>query len=252
MSVAEALAIFAAGGVAGTVNTVVGSGTLVTFPVLLAFGYSPVTANVSNTVGLFPGSISGAIGYRRELRGQRRRAIALGAAATAGGVTGAILLLALPASAFKAIVPAFIAAALVLVVVQPLLTRRLAGRRGGSHLLATRGLLPFGIFVGGIYGGYFGAAQGIIYLSLLGLALADGLQRLNALKNVIAALANLAAAIVFVVAAPHLSWAVAGLLALGSVLGGQLGAHVGRRLPPTALRALIVVVGIAAIVKLVA
>ena len=249
MSALEAIAIFAAGGVAGTVNTIVGSGTLVTFPVLLAFGYSPVTANVSNTVGLFPGSISGSIGYRRELAGQRLRAIVLGTAAIAGGITGAILLLALPASAFKAIVPAFIAAALVLVLVQPWLTKRLAGRH--RHPLATRGLLPFGIFAGGVYGGYFGAAQGIIYLSLLGLALRDGLQRLNALKNVIAAVANLAAAIVFVVAAPHLSWAAAGLLAGGSILGGQLGARIGRRLPQPVLRALIVAVGIAAIVKLV-
>ena len=248
MSAAEAVAIFAAGGAAGTVNTIVGSGTLITFPVLLAFGYSPVTANISNTIGLVPGSISGAHGYRAELAGQGRRALGLGIASAAGGITGALLLLALPASAFKAIVPAFIAAALVLVVIQPWLTRRLAGRH--EHPLGARGALPLGLFTVGIYGGYFGAAQGILMLSLLALASTDGLQRINGLKNVLAGLTNLVAGLVFVIAARHVSWAVAGLLAGGSVLGGQLGAGIGRRLSPPVLRGAIVVVGVAAIVKL--
>jgi len=248
MSAAEALAIFAAGGAAGTINTVVGSGTLITFPVLLAFGYSPVTANVSNTIGLVPGSVSGAIGYRAELGGQRRRALLLGVASLTGGMTGAILLLVLPASAFKAIVPGFIAAAVVLVIAQPQLNRILAARH--RHPLRKRGALPAGLCAIGVYGGYFGAAQGILTLALLGLAIEDGIQRLNALKNVLAALTNLIAGVVFVVAASHVSWEAAGLLAAGSALGGQLGAHVGRRLPSPALRATIVAVGIAAIVKL--
>jgi len=246
---AEAVAIFAAGGAAGTINTIVGSGTLLTFPVLLAFGYSPITANVSNTIGLVPGSISGTVGYRGELQGQRRRAVWLGLASLVGGIAGAILLLALPASAFKKIVPAFIAAALVLVFVQPWLTRRLAGRH--PHPLATRGVLPLGLFAVGVYGGYFGAAQGILLLGMLALALPDSLQRINALKNVLAGLTNLVAGLVFVIAAQHVSWAVAALLAVGSALGGQVGARVGRRLPPPVLRAVIVAVGIAAILKLV-
>src|SRR5215471_17432280 len=129
MSVPEAIAIAAAGFGAGTVNTVVGSGTLITFPVLLAFGYAPVTANVSNTVGLVPGSVSGAVGYRRELAGQARRARRLGAMSAAGGVSGAVLLLALPSSAFKTIVPVFIAGALALTLAQPRLNRWLAVRR---------------------------------------------------------------------------------------------------------------------------
>jgi uncharacterized membrane protein YfcA len=119
VSIGELLAIALAGFAAGTINTVVGSGTLITFPVLLAFGYAPVTANVSNTVGLVPGSVSGAFGYRRELAGQRERALRFGTASVLGGITGAVLLLALPASAFEAIVPVFIGIALVLVVVQP-------------------------------------------------------------------------------------------------------------------------------------
>ncbi len=248
MTAPEAAAIFAAGAAAGTVNTIVGSGTLVTFPVLLAFGYSPVTANVSNTVGLVPGSISGAYGYREELGGQGRQAARLGLMSAAGGITGALLLLALPASAFKSIVPGFIAAALVLVLVQPWLARRLAERHG--HPLAVPGLLPVALFAVGVYGGYFGAAQGILILALLGLASSEGFQRVNGLKNVLAGLTNLVAGIVFVVAA-HVSWPVVGLIAAGSVLGAQLGARIGRRLPPAGLRAVIVGVGVAAILKLV-
>jgi uncharacterized protein len=249
MSPAEAVAIFAAGGAAGTVNTIVGSGTLITFPVLLGFGYPPVTANISNTIGLVPGSISGAHGYRAELGGQGRQAAWLGLASVAGGITGALLLLALPASAFKSIVPGFIGAALVLVLVQPWLTRRLAGRH--PHPLAAPGALPLGLYAVGVYGGYFGAAQGILILALLGLASAEGLQRINALKNVLAGLTNLVAGVVFVAAASHVSWAAAGLIAGGSVLGAQLGARIGRRLPQPVFRALIVAVGIAAILKLV-
>ena len=248
MTAPEAAAIFAAGAAAGTVNTIVGSGTLVTFPVLLAFGYSPVTANVSNTVGLVPGSISGAHGYRHELGGQGRRAVRLGLASVAGGITGALLLLVLPASAFKSIVPGFIAAALVLVLVQPWLTRRLAERHG--HPLAVPGLLPAALYAVGVYGGYFGAAQGILILALLGLASSEGFQRVNGLKNVLAGLTNLVAGIVFVIAA-HVSWPVVGLIAFGSVLGAQFGARIGRRLPPAGLRAVIVGVGVVAILKLV-
>jgi uncharacterized protein len=244
----EAAAIFAAGMAAGTVNTIVGSGTLITFPVLLGFGYSPVTANVSNTVGLVPGSVSGAHGYRAELGGQGRRAARLGIASALGGITGALLLLALPASAFKSIVPAFIAGGLVLVLIQPWLTRRLAGRHG--HPLAFPGALPVGLYAVGVYGGYFGAAQGILILALLGLASSEGLQRINALKNVLAGLTNLVAGVIFVFAA-HISWPAAGLIAGGSVVGGQLGARIGRRLPQPVLRAVIVAVGIAAILKLV-
>jgi uncharacterized membrane protein YfcA len=251
VSIPEAIAIFAAGIAAGTVNTIVGSGTLITFPVLIAFGYSPVVANVSNTIGLVPGSLSGAHGYRRELAGQGRRAVRLGAASVLGGITGAVLLLALPASAFKAIVPGFIALGLLLVVVQPRLSVLLAERRARRRSAAIG--LPFlGALYGiGVYGGYFGAAQGILLLAVLGLSLPEGLQRVNALKNILAMLTNLVAGIVFMAVA-DVDWAVAGLIAAGSVIGGQLGATVGRRLPPPALRALIVAVGVVAIVKLVA
>jgi uncharacterized membrane protein YfcA len=250
MGVGEILAIALAGLAAGAINTVIGSGTLITFPVLLAFGYSPVTANVSNTIGLVPGSVSGALGYRRELAGQRRRAIRLGAFTVTGGLTGAVLLLVLPAAAFDAIVPVFIAGALVLVVLQPHINRALAERNrmaGEEH----GALTSLAVFATGIYGGYFGAAQGILLLGILGVALPQDLHRTNALKNVLAGLANGVAGLYFAFAA-HIAWAPAALIAAGSMAGAQLGATYGRRLSPGVLRALIVVVGVAAIVKLVA
>jgi uncharacterized protein len=247
MDVGEVVAIALAGLAAGAINTVVGSGTLITFPVLLAFGYAPVTANVSNTIGLVPGSLSGAVGYRRELAGQGRR---LGTASVLGGATGAVLLLVLPASAFKAIVPAFIALALVLVVLQPRINDALAHRargRDGEGGLVT----PLGVYAAGVYGGYFGAAQGILLLGLLGITLPQSLQRTNALKNVLTAIVNGVAGIYFAIAA-HVAWAPAAIIAGASIVGGQLGAHYGRRLHPTALRGVIVVVGVSAIVRLLA
>ena len=246
---AEIAAIAAAGMAAGAINTLVGSGTLITFPVLLAFGYSPVTANVSNTIGLVPGSVSGAIGYRRELEGQRTRTLRFTVASVLGGITGAVLLLVLPDSAFEAIVPAFIAIALVAVVLQPRLDRLVAERRPPPDAHGT-GLPRVLVYVAGVYGGYFGAAQGILLLAILGLALPDDLQRVNALKNVLAGVVNGVAALIFIAVA-DVAWGPAARIAAGSVVGAQLAARYGRRLSPQALRAVIVVVGIAAIVQLV-
>jgi uncharacterized protein len=250
VSALQIAAVLAAGVAAGAINTIVGSGTLITFPVLLAFGYAPIVANVSNTVGLVPGSVAGAVGYRRELRGQRWRAAPLAAVSVAGAVTGAVALLSLPASAFKAAVPVFIAFALLLIVLQPRLARGLATRRpprsGRAGPVATAS-----VFASGVYGGYFGAAQGIVLLSILGLAIDDDLQRINALKVALAGLVNLVAGAIFVIAA-DVAWVPAALIAGGSTVGGALGAYGGRRLPEWALRVVIVAVGIAAIVKLLA
>jgi uncharacterized membrane protein YfcA len=248
MSLGEIVAIAIAGLAAGAINTLVGSGTLITFPMLLAFGYAPVTANVTNTIGLVPGSVSGAIGYRRELAGQRERAIRLGACSLAGGITGAVLLLVLPASAFKAIVPVFIALALVLTVLQPRLARWLNKREID---LERKGavLMPLAVYLTGVYGGYFGAAQGILLLGILGVALAQDLHRTNALKNVLVGLVNGVAGVYFVFAA-HVDWGPAAIIACTAIVGAQLGARYGRRLPPYALRAAIVAVGVFAIVRL--
>ena len=248
MSIWAALAIFTVGLAAGTLNTIVGSGSLITFPTLLALGYPPVVANVSNTVGLVTGSISGVVGYRRELEGQRPRIRVLAVASLAGGLTGGLLLLALPASVFRNVVPALILLAAVLVAVQPRLARRLANgdraaRPNGGPLLFAAVLLT------GIYGGYFGAAQGVILIALLGIFIDDGLQRLNALKNVLAAIVNGVAAVLFILVA-DVAWGPAALLAAGATAGGQLGAKVGRRIPAPLLRAVIVVVGTAVAVGL--
>ncbi|HUI02295.1 MAG TPA: sulfite exporter TauE/SafE family protein [Acidimicrobiales bacterium] len=247
MSALSALAVVGAGLVAGTINTIVGSGSLITFPTLLAFGFGPVVANVSNTVGLVPGSLSGAIAYRAELRGQRPRLVVLGSAAVLGGITGAVLLLTLPGSVFRHVVPALILVACTLVALQPRLAARVGERR--RHVHHGGPALAVSVFVTGVYGGYFGAAQGVILVSLLGIFFADHLQRLNAAKNVLALVVNAVAALLFIGFA-NVSWEAAGLIASGSVVGGQLGGALGRRLPAPLLRTVIIVVGVAAAVAL--
>jgi uncharacterized membrane protein YfcA len=242
-------AVLVAGMAAGTINTVVGSGTLTTVPTLLACGLSPVTANVSNTIGLAPGSLSGAWGYRRELVGQRTRLLRLGTASLLGGIAGAVLLLALPSGAFDAIVPVLIALGVVLVLVGPRIQRSVLKRaelRGGLPETGAGWVWP-AVAGAGVYGGYFGAAQGVLLMAILGIGVDDSMQRHNATKNVLALLVNGVAAVVFVFVA-HVDWRVAVLIAVGSAVGGQIGASVGRRLPPVVLRAVIAVVGVVAIV----
>jgi len=246
----EATAILLAGLAAGTINTVVGSGTLITFPTLLAFGVPPVTANVSNTIGLVPGTLSGAWGYRRELAGQRGRLLRLGLGSLAGGLVGGLLLLWLPSAAFDTIVPVLIALGLVLVVLGPRIARRVAARseaRGGIPDHGPPWVWP-AVAGAGVYGGYFGAAQGVLLMAILGIGVDDTMQRHNATKNVLAALVNGIAAVLFIVVAEP-RWSAVALIAAGSILGGQLGATVGRRLPPNVLRGVIVVVGLAALVS---
>lgn len=259
MSPAEALAIFAAGVAAGTVNAIVGSGSLITFPTLLAFGYPPVVANVSNNVGVVPGNVSGALGYRRELAGQRDRLLRLGAVSALGSAGGAAALLSLPSASFKFIVPVLILIASVLVVVQPWLSGRIAARRlrraeanggpaDGREVISPA--LSAGVLGSSAYGGYFGAAQGVLLIGLLGTFLDESLQRVNAAKNVLAGVANGVAALIYIVFA-HVAWLVVVLIAAGSLLGGLLGARYGRRLPPLALRIFVVLIGLISAVKLI-
>jgi uncharacterized protein len=264
----EALAIFAVGGAAGAVNAVVGSGSLITFPTLLAFGFPPVVANVSNNIGLVPGNVSGAVGYRRELAGQRGRLVKLGAFAAAGSLGGAAALLMLPSSAFEVIVPVLILLACVLVLVQPWLGTRIAARRAqdrpaqqqpaqqqpAHHQPAQKWPSPVlgaGVLGSSAYGGYFGAAQGVLMIGLLGTFLDEPLQRVNGAKNVLVGVANGTAAIVYMIFA-HVAWLVVLLIAAGSTIGGVIGARYGRRLPPVVLRIFIVVIGVVAAVKLIA
>lgn len=244
-----ALAIFAAAVAAGAINAVVGSGSLITFPTLLALGFAPVVANVSNNVGIIPGNLSASFGYRAELAGQRDRLWRLGLASFTGAAAGAIALLALPAGVFELVVPALIIGGCVLVVVQPKLSAWVASRtkerpdRLGPVLLV-------GVFLTGAYGGYFGAAQGVLLVGLLGVFLTDSLQRLNAAKNVLVTIVNGIAAVIFLFFA-HIAWLAVALIAVGSASGGFIGAKVGRRLPPLALRVIIVIIGLISAVKLI-
>ncbi|GAA4691543.1 sulfite exporter TauE/SafE family protein [Nocardioides nanhaiensis] len=247
MSLFEAAAILLAGVGAGTINTVVGSGTLITFPTLLAFGVPPVVANVSNNIGLVPGSVTGAIGYRRELAGQRSRVLRLASASLLGAVVGAVLLLVLPPGAFEAIVPALILLGVVLVVVQPRLSAWVA-RRHAERGAPARDLAWWvwpAVLLTGVYGGYFGAAQGVLLMAVLGIGVQETLQRLNGVKNVLAAIVNGVAGLIFAVVA-EVDWTIVLLIGIGAVIGGLIGASVGRRLSPLALRMVIVVVGLVA------
>jgi uncharacterized protein len=290
----EALAILGAGLASGTVNAVVGSGSLITFPTLLAFGIPPIVANVSNNVGQVPGNVSGAIGYRRELAGQRPRLVRLGVIAAVGSAGGAAALLSLPSSSFQVIVPVLILTACALVLVQPWLSARIIARRarraGSSGRDAAAGsggrppgrpaaagsggrppgppaaagsgerppgvnqealspALGAGVLASAAYGGYFGAAQGVLVIGLLGTFLDETLQRVNGAKNVLVAVVNGVAAIIYLFFA-HIDWLVVLLIAVGSAVGGVLGARFGRRLSPLALRIFVVLIGVVSAVKL--
>ena len=247
-TVAQALLVVAAGFGAGALNAVVGSGSLITFPTLVAVGLPPLTANVSNTVGLVPGAVTSVYGYRRELGGLRATLRHLLPATILGALVGVALLLAFPASVFEAVVPLLVGLAVVLVLVQPWVARRATTHeprtRPAPWLWAAVGLT-------GVYGAYFGAAQGVLLIGVLGLGTALGLQQVNAVKNVLAGAANMVAALVFAFAAP-VDWTAALLVAVGSSVGGLLGARVARRLPVPVLRGVVVAVGVAALVVLLA
>lgn len=274
MTLLEIAAVLLAGVGAGTINAVVGSGTLITFPTLLALGVPPVTANMSNSLGLVPGSIAGAVGYRRELAGQRARIARLLLFSTTGGVLGAVLLLVLPPGAFEAVVPVLILLGVALVIAQPRLSAYVAARAArrtgdaadgpatGSPSQSPTGppWVLVAAFLTGVYGGYFGAAQGVILMGVLGIGVNEGLQRLNGVKNVLVAVVNGVAGLIFVVVAElglfgseaDVDWLVVAVIAVGAVIGGFLGAAVGRKLPPLVLRGVIVVVGLVAVTVMVA
>ncbi|MGN0063108.1 MAG: sulfite exporter TauE/SafE family protein [Nocardioides sp.] len=247
MSPLEILLLALAGVAAGAINTLVGSGTLITFPTLLAFGVPPVTANVSNTIGLVPGSVTGALGYRKELRGTRHLVLHLASASLLGGLAGALLLLWQP-GAFESIVPFLVGLGIVLVVTGPRISAWVARRHEATGGLPARGawwVWPC-MFACGIYGGYFGAAQGVLMMAIMGIGVAEGLQRLNGVKNVLAALVNGVSGLLFALVA-DVDWQVVLVIGIGAIAGGLLGASVGRRLPATVLRAVIVVVGTVAL-----
>jgi uncharacterized protein len=250
--------IVLAGFVAGAINALVGSGTLVTFPTLVALGYPPVTSTMSNAVGLVAGSVSGTWGYRAELSGQWDRLRWQIPASLVGAALGAFLLLHLPETVFGEVVPVLLVLALLLVLLGPRIqswARRRAEDAGRppEHITPARmAILVFGTFAVGVYGGYFTAAQGILLVGLMGALLPESVQRMNAAKNLLALLVNVVAAVDYtLVAFDRISWPVAGLIAAGSLIGGWAGARYGRRLSPNALRATIIVVGLIGLYRLV-
>ncbi|WP_068397338.1 sulfite exporter TauE/SafE family protein [Kribbia dieselivorans] len=256
MTPLEAVLIILAGIWAGTINTIVGSGSLVTFPTLLFLGIPPVTANVSNSIGMLGGGLTGSWGYRRELAGTWKRLLTrLVPWSFAGAVIGALLLLMLPEEAFSVIVPVLILLGIALVIFGPRLNRWARGRHSDDQAhepMWHRVALAGGLTLAGIYGGYFGAAQGVILMGLLSVLSSEPLQRLNGWKNILALTANLVSSVVFLIVAPqHIMWDVVLYLVIGTLIGGFIGAGVGRRLPDPILRAVIVVVGLLGIARLV-
>ncbi|MDA0251027.1 MAG: sulfite exporter TauE/SafE family protein [Actinomycetota bacterium] len=259
MSTAQMIVVVLAGVAAGAINSLVGSGTLITFPTLVALGFPPVTATMSNAIGLVAGGVSGTWGYRAELKGQWSRLRWQIPASIVGAGIGAFLLLHLPEKVFTQIVPVLLVLALLLVLAGPRIqayARRRAealGRSAGHVSPARMAALVLGTFAVGVYGGYFTAAQGILLIGVMGALLPEDVQRMNAAKNLLALLVNIVAAISYtLVAFDRISWPVAGLIAVGSLIGGWLGSRYGRRLSPAALRAVIVVVGLIGLYRLLA
>jgi uncharacterized membrane protein YfcA len=245
LTLAEAGLVVVAGLAAGTINTVVGSGSLITFPTLLAVGLPPLTANVTNTVGLVPGAVTGVYGYRRELRGLGAVLRRLLSATVLGAVAGAVLLLAFPATVFERVVPWLVGLAVLMVLVQPWVARRASSRHRGHDAP----WLWVAVGLTGVYGAYFGAAQGVLLIGVLGLGLALDLQQVNAVKNVLAGSANLVAGVIYMLVA-DVDWVAAGLVAVGAAAGGLLGARIARRLPAPVLRGVVVAVGLTALALL--
>ncbi|CAN5810135.1 sulfite exporter TauE/SafE family protein [soil metagenome] len=244
---------------AGAINAVVGSGTLITFPTLVALGYPPVVSTMSNAVGLVAGGVSGTWGYRQELKGQWNRLRWQIPASLLGAGVGAWLLLHLPEKVFTQVVPVLLVLALILVLIGPRIqawarTRAEGAGRNAEHVTPGRmAALVFGTFAVGIYGGYFTAAQGILLIGMMGAMLPESMQRMNAAKNLLSLVVNVVAAAAYtLVAFDRISWAAAGLIAIGSLIGGWLGSRYGRRLSPGVLRALIVVVGLIGLYRLLA
>ncbi|MBG6225464.1 putative membrane protein YfcA [Arthrobacter sp. CAN_A2] len=253
----EIVVILIAGFWAGMINVVVGSGTLVTFPTLLLFGYPPIVANISNNIGLVGGGLSGSWGYRREVAANRRLLLRLLPLSALGGLAGALLLLVLPPEAFRAIVPVLIIIGLAMVALAPRVQRAAAAKalEAAPDAESSRRrslLLLAGIGVLGIYGGYFGAAQGILIVGLMSMVMIESLQRINAIKNVLTTAVNAVAAATFMAFAwESIDWTVVLVIAVGATLGGLVGARVGRRLSPLALRATILLIGSVALIRIV-
>ena len=247
LSVETIVLLATAGFLAGALNAAAGGGSLISFPALIAVGYPPLTANVTNNIAVAPGYVTGATGYRRELRGQGHRILPLTVASAIGSLVGVGLILISSQSAFESIVPFLVLAACVLLALQPAITRRLEEHSGdrdrpGSGVLTGQALAA-------VYGGYFSAALGVVVLAVLGLAFDDTLQRLNALKALLQLIIGAVSAVGFALVTP-VAWTAVAVVAPASVVGGEVGARLARRVSDRALRVGIVTYGVACAVWL--
>ncbi|MFP5310845.1 MAG: sulfite exporter TauE/SafE family protein [Actinomycetes bacterium] len=252
MELFSSIIVSIAGLWAGTINAVVGSGTLVTFPVLIALGVAPVVASMSNAMGLVAGTAAGAFGYRRELAGRGRQVLRLLPASVLGGISGAWLLLHLPEKVFHYVAPVLLVLALLMVVFQPRLQDWVRNREANpEHAVRDKRhgvLLIVLVYLAGVYGGYFVAAQGILLVGILGVFLTGTIQNANAMKNILVLGVNMVAAISYLLFAfDRINWLVVLLIAVSSTIGGILGSKVGRKLSPKVLRAVIFSLGIVAL-----
>ena len=238
----QGIVLGVAGLLGGAVNSVAGGGSLISFPALLAVGYPGVTANMTNTVALWPGYVGGSVAYRRELEGQRSRTMVLATTCVLGGLAGSVLLLTTPASLFKRAVPWLILLACALFALQPLATRALTKRQASSKEHRSLGL-HVAVFLAAIYGAYFGAGLGIVLLAVLGLAIPDSLQKLNGLKQVLSVVINSVAVVAYGVFGP-VAWTAVAIMAVASLVGGRLGGGFARRLSPILLRVLVLGFGV--------
>ena len=243
MTAVEALVLVGAGLLAGGVNAVAGGGSLISFPALIALGIPPLSANVTNSVAVWPGYVGTSWGYRRELQPQRRRLVALAPAALLGAGLGCVLLLSTSPETFERVVPYLVIVGSLLLAVQGRVTERVR-RWPGAGSGERSPLLHISLLVAAVYGAYFGGGLGVVLLACLGLFLADDLQRLNGLKSVLSLVINFVALVAFSLFGP-VDWSTVAVLAPAALLGGYLGAHVARRLPAAALRGGVVVFGIA-------
>lgn len=242
MPSAQLALLLVAGVLSGVVNALAGGGSLVLFPALLAVGYPPLAANVTNSVAQCPGYLGFALGSRRALRGQRSRVLSTAGVAVAGGLVGSLLLLVLPAAVFDTVVPALVALASLLLGVQPWLSRWI-GEPEPPRPDRRAALVP-AVFLGAVYGGYFGGALGVLLIAVLALTAQDDLCRLNAVKGVLSLIISVVTVVVFAIGAP-VDWLAVALLAPATLFGGLVGAKLAGRLPSAALRVAVIVVGLA-------
>jgi hypothetical protein len=247
LSPSHTVLVFLAGIGAGFVNGVAGGGSLISFPVLLALGYPALTANVTNTVGIWPGYVASSAGFRNEITGQRGQLVRLSPVSIAGGVAGAVLLLTTPSALFTQLAPWLILGAAALFAAQPFLRRALDG--ASSTPPDRPVLLMAGTFGASVYGGYFGAGLGVMLMAILGLSLPDSLARTSGLRSLVSMVVNGVAAAVFLIHGGLAAEAV-GLLAVGSLFGGWIGARAALAVPASVLRAFVILVGIGTAARL--